>query len=333
MRQDKLIPGVVLVLIGTLFLLHNFHVLHFHWINILHLWPVFLLIGGINLIFAHNRSGWATALKILVIVFGFGLVLFGDFGYNWNWWPNRYYRYHQDDNGNYQDNNDNDDDNDTTSGPGSIRKIEGSSNFHADFPAGTQNARLNLKGGASSYALADTTNLLFEASTTEYRNKYDLNTHQEGNTAVVDFDLKGHKGVWDWGNGNKSNRAVLKLNPRPIWDVNIDAGATSLDFDLSRFKINYVKISGGAGEFKVRLGAPLTSTKVDVSSGVSDVEISVPQNAACSIDAHSGLSSNSFDGFNKTSDNHYETPGFANATNKIYITINGGLSDFKVRRY
>jgi len=331
MRQDKIIPGVVLVLIGVLFLMHNFHVLHFHWINIIHLWPVFLLIGGINLIFAHNRSGWATVLKIAVIVLGFGLVLFGDFGYNFRWWPGHHYYYHQDDNGNYD--NDDDDDNDTTNTHGSIRKIEGTSNFHTDFRAGTQNATLNLKGGASKYELSDTTNLLFEAQTTEYRNKYELNTHMDGNNAVVDFNLKGHSVVWNWGDHDKTNEAVIKLNAKPVWDIHIEAGATSLNFDLSKFKVNYVKVSGGAGEFKVKMGAPLANTRVDVSSGVSDVEISVPQNAACSIDAHSGLSSNNFDGFNKTGDNHYETPGFANATNKIYININGGLSDFKVKRY
>jgi hypothetical protein len=51
------------------------------------------------------------------------------------------------------------------------------------------------------------------------------------------------------------------------------------------------------------------------------------------ITSSTGLSSNNFDGFNSDGNNEYKTPGFDAAKNKIYITISGGLSDFKVRRY
>ncbi|HEY0244107.1 MAG TPA: hypothetical protein VGC01_00965, partial [Mucilaginibacter sp.] len=66
---------------------------------------------------------------------------------------------------------------------------------------------------------------------------------------------------------------------------------------------------------------------------VSEVNISIPQNAACRIKTDSGLSSNQFDGFNKKDDDDYETAGFANAKNKMYINISGGISDIKVKRY
>jgi len=66
---------------------------------------------------------------------------------------------------------------------------------------------------------------------------------------------------------------------------------------------------------------------------MASVNISIPQNAACEIETDSGLSSNNFDGFTKTDDGHYQTPGFANAKNKIHINIDGGMSDFKVNRY
>jgi hypothetical protein len=70
-----------------------------------------------------------------------------------------------------------------------------------------------------------------------------------------------------------------------------------------------------------------------VSTGVSGVDISVPQNAACSIETDSGLSGNDFQGFTKVSDNDYETPGFNAAKNKMHIHISGGLSGFNVKRY
>jgi hypothetical protein len=62
MKNDKLIPGLVLVLIGAGILLANYGYLHFHWWNVFRLWPIFLVIGGINLVFAHNKSPSATAI-------------------------------------------------------------------------------------------------------------------------------------------------------------------------------------------------------------------------------------------------------------------------------
>ena len=65
---------------------------------------------------------------------------------------------------------------------------------------------------------------------------------------------------------------------------------------------------------------------------MASVDITIPQTAACQIITSSALSSTNFDGFNKTSDGNYETPGFENAKNKIIINMSGGMADFKVHR-
>jgi hypothetical protein len=129
------------------------------------------------------------------------------------------------------------------------------------------------------------------------------------------------------------SEASMRLNPNPIWDIDVETGATQLNFDLSKFKVKALKLHGGAASFNVKMGQPQSMTDVDISTGVSSVEVSIPQNAACSIQTDSGLSSNNFDGFNKSADNNFETPGYSAAKNKMHIHISGGLSDFKVRRY
>ncbi|MGZ3926469.1 MAG: LiaF transmembrane domain-containing protein, partial [Mucilaginibacter sp.] len=101
MRNDKLIPGLILVMIGAIFLLNNFDVIDFHWSNLFHLWPIFLVIGGVNLVFAHNRSPWATILKISVVVAGFALLLFGNHSTRYRWWP--HYTYNNNDNSSNDD--------------------------------------------------------------------------------------------------------------------------------------------------------------------------------------------------------------------------------------
>jgi hypothetical protein len=338
MRRDKLTPGVILVLIGAVVLLRNFGYLHFHWTNIIHLWPIFLVIGGVNLLFANNRTIWATVIKLTVVVVGLGLVLFGDFGGKYHY-PVFYFNGHHhkdndDDDMDMSDDDDHDSDDSDTTHTSGIVKVDGNSFYHTAFTSGTRIARLNLSGGGTTYNLSDTTTDLFAANVKEFSGRYTLKNHTEDSVSVVDFNMNNeHRRSFTWGD-NKANTATLKLNSNPLWDVNIKAGATSLDFDLAKFKIRSLVLSGGAASFSIKLGQPVVdNTRLTISSGVSDITISVPKDAACMITSSTGLSSNNFDGFNNNGDNEYKTPGFDNAKSKIYITISGGLSDFKVRRY
>jgi hypothetical protein len=310
-------------MIGAVILLNNYGVIAFHWSNFFYLWPIFIVIGGINLIFAHNRSAWATVLKLGAIIAGFGLVVFGNFGGRAGFWP--VYNYSYNDNGKDGDDDDN---------GKSIVKVEGNSVFNEPYVASAKVARLNISGGGTIYNLSDTTNQLFNANTKEFTGKYEFKHSVEDSVYVLDFDMKNNHGRNGWHGGNeKTNSATFKLNPNPEWEINVETGATKLNFDLDKFKIRSLKLSGGAASFDVKLGQPLAVTNVIVETGVSEVNISVPQNAACHITTDSGLSSNSFPGFTKKENNTYETPGFDNAKNKLFIKMTGGVSSFKVNRY
>jgi hypothetical protein len=342
MKNDKLMPGLILVLIGAVILLDNFGYIDFHWTNLWHLWPMFLIIAGVNLVFANNRTPLATIAKIAVVVIGFGLLLFGNFGDRMGF-P-MYYSFHNnhdrdDNNNNDKDDDDDDDDDDstaTTAGKTGIVKVESNNSFNAPYAADAKIGQLNISGAATEYLLSDTTNQLFKADTKEhFFGKYEFSHRNEGSTYILDFKMKDKKGGhFDWGNDNdKSNSAIFKLNPNPIWDIKVETGATSLDFDLTKFKIRTLTLSGGAASFKVKLGMPLSATNVVVSTGMASVDINIPQNAACRITTDSGLSSTDFDGFTKKDDGTYETTGYETAVNKLNININGGMSGFKVNRY
>jgi hypothetical protein len=82
MKSEKIVPGLILVLLGTVFLLDNYHVIDFHWGNIWHLWPIFLIMGGVNLVFANNRTVWATLINFRSDM-GFGLLVFGHTNDRW----------------------------------------------------------------------------------------------------------------------------------------------------------------------------------------------------------------------------------------------------------
>jgi len=338
MKNDKLIPGLILVLIGLVILLDNFGYIDFRWGNLWHLWPMFLIIAGVNLVFAHNKTPLATMLKVGVVIVGFALLLFGRFGDRMG--LPMYYSFHndndRDNNDKDDDDNDDDDDDDTTAtAKNGIVQVESNNGFNTPYTADAKIAQLNISGGGTEYLLSDTTNQLFKADTKEHFGKYEFSHRNEGSTYILDFKMKDKKGGhFNWSNGDdKSNSATFKLNPNPVWDITVETGATSLNFDLTKFKIRTLKLSGGAASFDVKLGQPQASTNVEVSTGMASVNINIPQNAACRIKTDSGLSSTDFDGFTKKDDDTYETPGYETAANKINININGGISDFNVHRY
>jgi hypothetical protein len=327
MKNDRLVPGLILVMIGVLILLCNFGYIHFHWINIVHLWPIFLIIGGVNLVFAHNRSAWATALKIAVVILGFSLLVFGNFGDRFSF-PYYFYSSHSNDDGDSS----NDDDGDTSGT--NLVKIEGNSQFNTPYTPNVHIARLNISGAGTTYNLSDTTNELFKADTKEISGEYEYKHHNDDSVYVLDFKMKSNKGHFNWGDDDdKKNVADFQLNVNPVWDINVETGAAVIDFDLSKFKVRSFILKGGAGSFDIKLGQPQQLTNVKVSAGASSVNINIPDNAACDIESNTALASNSFDGFTKQDDGHYQTPGFASAKNKIYITISGGVGSFNVDRY
>ncbi|RKR85086.1 hypothetical protein BDD43_5342 [Mucilaginibacter gracilis] len=338
MRNDKLIPGTVLVIIGTLFLLDNFNYIDFDWFSLFRLWPILLVIAGVNLVFAYNHSGTATAIKIAVLVAGMAFLIFNGIGhphhYNRHNW--KYAFKHFDFNDNESD-SDNDDDSDSTDTGSVSKNFKSSNHYQAAYKPSTKQATLNISGGATSYVLKDMTTNLFEADTKESGNHYSLTSTDEDDAQTLDFDMNGdnnhrHGFVLNFGN-DKSDKAYLKLNTNPEWTINVEAGAAKINFDLSAFKVQKVKLEGGAASFNVKMGQPLAETTVDVSTGISKVVISVPRNAACHITSETGVSSKSFKGFESVGDDEYETPNFSKATNKMYLKISGGISDFKVEQY
>ena len=327
MKNDRLFSGLVLLIIGGLFLLNNFGLIDFHWANLFRLWPVFLVIGGVNLLLANTRAGWATAVKLLVLIAGLGFVLFSNAGRRNHTGPFFHY--------NYKDNDD-DDQTDTAFVDGDIKdakNTKGINNIYQQaYTPDVKRASLFVSGGAATFILNSTTDSLFKATTHETFSDYFLTMNKTDSVAALVFKMKSHNRNFQWDSDHK-NEARLSLNTIPVWDIELKSGAAEMKFDLTPFKVRKLDISGGATSTQMKLAANMPLTEVSVSTGASEVEINVPKNAACKIDVKSGLSSNDFDGFTKIDGSHYTTPGYENAANKIYIHLKGGISEFKVRRY
>ena len=326
MKRDRLFTGMLLLCIGILFLLDNFNVINFHWSNILSLWPLLLIVSGVNLVTSHYNSTGITTLRALIFAAVLGIV-----AYRGLQPPNHHFFGRQF--GNHFFNGDNDfnidDDDDNEKG---VMKLEGSRTYNEPYSAAVKTVSLNIKGGGATYVLQDTTNQLFSASTHEMSGKFNFNTMATDSGKTINFNTSNSRNSINW-DSDKGNQANIKLNVNPVWDIDIASGASKMDLDLSKFKVRKLLVKGGATSMDLKLGQPMAVMNVDVSTGVSEVNISVPSNAACHIISKTGLSSKSFDGFESKSDNEYQTAGFDNAPRKIYLNLKGGISDFNVKRY
>jgi len=308
MSYRKIFWGLLLVIIGVLFILKNTGVLFFSWHTMWHLWPVILILWGISIIPVKDWIKLVLSLFTVLITF-FAIQQYGPKdNHNWNFeWNDR------------NDRDNNDEDNTTT-----YNNV-----MSENFDTLTKYADLKLNIGVGNFKIKDTTGKLIEVKHDNDNANYSMTAKAEDSLTRIDISLQ--KG--EFNNGNIKNNVEMKLNPSPVWDLDLNVGAASVDFDLSGFKTRNLKIQGGASEIDLKLGAILPLTEVKLEAGAASITVRVPESAGCEIISNTFMSSKDFKGFTKIGKQQYQTPNFAASTNKIKIDLQAGVASVDVVRY
>jgi hypothetical protein len=318
MKLDRILWGIILLFVGLILLLENFNVIEFYWRNVWGFWPVFLIIAGINILFNRNKSQVGNMISIGVLVITLGFLFYrgqqppenrGLFG------------------GNFGDKIDidiNNDDEDTLN----TQRLTFTEPFDI---ASSGKVVMDISGGGTSFKLGGPTDSLVEAVVEKSRGTFTLKKELIDSVQRLTFRMQEKKGKWNMNDGG--NDVNFKLNTQPEWELNMNMGAGEVDFDLSAYKIRTFKFEGGAAALDIQMGDLLPIADVIVKTGVADVKIKVPTAAGCRIKSSTGLSAKDFTGFTKLDNGTYETPNYATSTKKIFITLDGGLSNFEVSRY
>ncbi len=306
MSYRKIFWGLLLVMIGVLFILKNTGVLFFSWHTMWQLWPVILILWGISLIPVKDWIKLVLSLLTVLVTF-FAMQHYGPKDkHNWNF--------------EWNDRNNKDDEESVTT----YNKV-----MSEDFDSLTKFANLKLNIGVGNFKIKDTTNLLIEVKHDNDNANYSMTAKTEDSLSIIDLSLE--KG--EFNNGNIRNNVVMKLNPNPIWDLDLNVGAAEVDFDLSGFKTRNLKIQGGASDIELKLGAALPLTEVKLEAGAASITIRVPESAGCEIISNTFMASKDFSGFTKIGKQQYQTPNFATSTNKIKIDLQAGVASVNVERY
>ena len=316
MNKEKLSWGLILLFVGSVLLLDNLNVINFYWRSIFSMWPVILIVIGVNLLVPRRGTGNAVSIVVTVAALAF-LAYRGTFPPRSNWWIFNNKSWEKE----------------RRISDGNERRAEKSSGtFSHEYDSSITTAHLHIKGGAVEYEIEGLTDKLFSAEATSTIGLHQLETTASGSNADLTFRMRDTK-KGNWNVDGDENWAKISLNRNPTWHISLDMGAGSAEFDLTEYKVASLSFNGGAASFEAKLGMPLEETTITAESGVASVEIEIPRAAACKIIVKSGLSSKDFPDFIKQADGSYVTEGYENAGNRFTIDLKGGLSSFIVKRY
>jgi hypothetical protein len=306
MSYRKVFWGIILIMIGILFILKNAGIVFVSWHMVWSLWPVLIILWGISVI---PVNGWIKlAASLLVVVAGFLLVQRdSDNSDHFSWRFDR-----------HNDWND-ESDYDSTGNQQSLSEVYNDS---------IRLTKLNFEVAAGKFIIRDTTSLLIDLERKGTSGSYTMTSRDEDSVRILDLQFEQHGNIH-----NFKNDVTLRLNNKPTWDLDLDIGAASIDFDLSRFKVNKLKVDGGASSIDLKMGDLITRSDVEVDAGASSIKIHVPKSSGCEVITNTFLSSRDLKGFTKVENHRYQTPGFATSQKKIYISLEAGITSIDVTRY
>ncbi|GAB2792935.1 hypothetical protein GCM10027275_42400 [Rhabdobacter roseus] len=333
-RSNGIFWGGLLVLFGVFWLLRNMGLLDIDWYEFFRFWPVLLILAGFSLLLSGSRRGGVGGgvAGILIALAVLGAIThrtdraFDRHRNDWNfkWDGNDDDRYYH-----------NDDDDDSRSSKRRSKRGGTLQNNHYEYEMEGElaEASLNFEGGAGSFKLKGTTDKLFEAKTRSSLGGFisNIRNNKLENSAAIDFKMEENK--VEIKDGNLKNEVNMSLNEKPRWNVDLAIGAGKADFDFSKHQIKSLKVSTGVADVDLRFGGLADATDVKIESGVASVSIEVPTSVGCEVRVDGALNVTNLDDLKSMGDGRYQTPGFDQATKKITIRYEAGMSKLKIRRY
>jgi hypothetical protein len=312
MKFKNIFWGLILILIGTLLIGRNLNLFYFDWYNFVRLWPILFVLWGISVL--PVRDIVKVVLLVLVLAGSTWFVIDGPRSS----FANRFeYRFFED-----SDNNNS-----------SVTKYTSKQNFDIPYDSTIKHASVTMDAAAGSFYIEDNTDHLLDfeqrGSGTFYKYKYFVENMDDRTNVKIKED-RNHEILFD---SHNKRRVTVKLNTNPVWDINLDAGASAVHYDLTPFKVRNLDLDGGAGSFKITLGDKYPETHVKLDAGASSITIKVPEQAGCDLRISAVLSGKNISGFEKLNNGHYQTKNYDTAKQKISMDVDAAVSSFTIIRY
>ena len=347
-RRNGLFWGIALLTLGVLFLARRAGWLDVDWHSLVNLWPLLLILAGVNLILERraNPAAFVTTVMLAVAV---PTTLFGFFAHDRNrdiqfGWHHDNDDDNDDDEGDHDSDNrneDSDDDDNEDNYRSEREHRDGESTevhtntFTETMDTDAREAVLKLSGGAGRFIISEPTTELIKADTKQTVGSYSMSVDRDATTHVPTIELKPteeHQNI-DLKDGHFESRVDVHLNSKPAWTMDIALGAGQGELDLSSYTIKSLKLGAGAADLDLKLGAKADQSDIKLDVGAASVTVHVPKEVGCRIKKDGAFNVEQLDDFTDVGGGEFISPGYEASKKKMLIRYNGGISHFKVERY
>jgi DNA-binding MarR family transcriptional regulator len=147
-------------------------------------------------------------------------------------------------------------------------------------------------------------------------------------TVTVNYKRSSFR--WSRGGGSE-----LELNPTVPWTISVRGGASRLRFDLNQITVRQIDVVGGVSNAEIHLPEPRGTITVHVTGGAHNLTIHRPTGVPLALRVRGGVSNLRVDdqrfgsvGGTMT----WQSPDYAEATDRVEVTLTGGASTLTLGR-
>jgi len=285
---------LVLIVIGLVFLLANFGIIgRFSALALFSLWPLLLVLAGIDIAFGRRWPLGVLALDVLIIAFGIALVaaqpsLATPFG------PVVWFS--------------------RSNAPGTSAV----SQPHGDAKSMT----LHLNGGAGSYTVVGGDAGLVSAKS----DQDNLVLRSSGSAERPDVRVdQSDRGVYF---GGVPTHIDVTIASDVATSLDMNAGAGEFVVDLRDVKLTDARINVGAASLRIVLPKPSGEVSIIVSAGASSVIVEIPDGVEARVATSGALMSMHSENARVAGS---ETAGYGSTKERVTVRITAGASSVVIR--
>ena len=297
-------PGVtwplILIMVGVVLLLNTTGALPWSaWSRLWMLWPGILILIGLDVLL----SRYAYLLRVVVGLLAVACLIAAGVYLVWTMPP-------------------------VEAGPGTVQgswALQGAERGQVRIEMGVGRLDVHSLDNTANFAELRADGEDWSLPRTEFRN--------ESGEAWLRVYPTGQGPHWGWfGGWRRESYWHLYLAPRVTLQIDIDAGVSQTDLDLSGLDVEDLTLDAGVGEIRMTLPAQVREGRVSIRGGVGAVHVTIPQGLAARIRVDGGLGRVDVDtGRFPKSAGVYRSGDYDSAAYRLDITIQGGVGTVTVR--
>jgi hypothetical protein len=192
-----------------------------------------------------------------------------------------------------------------------------------------ESLRLTVNGGAAAYRLTGGATGAVEASADGTELCLSDRTSPRGSATVTAGDIRLSQSGAHFG--GHADVTVNVANDLPL-SLQVNAGAGEFLIDLHDVAVTDARLSVGASNTTIVLPHPTGDVPVRLDGGASNITVEIPADVEARIIVTGGLiSTSSTNPRAMKTGGIIETPGYATAKDRVTVNITGGASQITVR--